>query len=120
MHGPVFGTVTVGGKPYAITRQRSTYGEDAHSLGRPARHDHRPRPTVKGFFESANQFGFTFNWGYASRDTTAYFSSGKLPRRAPRHEQAAAHARHRQLRLARLHLAATSTRTTWAGPAGSS
>ncbi len=55
------------------------------SLRRPARHDRSAAAsTVKGFFESANQFGFTFNWGYASRDTTAYFSSGKLPRRAPR------------------------------------
>ena len=44
VHGPVFGTATVGGKPYAITRQRSTYGEDALSLA--ALHDMttRPRP----------------------------------------------------------------------------
>jgi acyl-homoserine lactone acylase PvdQ len=83
VHGPVFGTVTVGGKPYAIARQRSTYGEDGNSLA--ALHDMttgRGR-TVNGFFDSANEFGFTFNWGYANRDTTAYFSSGKLPRRAP-------------------------------------
>jgi acyl-homoserine lactone acylase PvdQ len=38
--------------------------------------------TVKGFFDSANQFGFTFNWAYANRKDTAFFSSGKLPRRA--------------------------------------
>ena len=84
VHGPVFGTATVAGKPYAITRLRSTFGEDSLSLG--ALHDMTlgRGKTVKGFFESANQFGFTFNWGYASRDTTAFFSSGKLPRRAPR------------------------------------
>ena len=31
------------------------------------------------FFDVANQFGFTFNWAYASRTATAYFSSGRLP-----------------------------------------
>ena len=84
VHGPVSGTATVAGKPYAITRLRSTFGEDALSLGALRDMTVGRGKTVKGFFESANQFGFTFNWGYASRDTTAYFSSGKLPRRAPR------------------------------------
>ncbi|HEU0025468.1 MAG TPA: penicillin acylase family protein [Thermoleophilaceae bacterium] len=84
VHGPVSGTTLVDGKPYAIARLRSTYLEDG--LGLAALRDMtlgRGR-TVKGFFESANQFGFTFNWAYASRKATAYFSSGKLPRRAPR------------------------------------
>jgi acyl-homoserine lactone acylase PvdQ len=35
------------------------------------------------FFRAANQFGFTFNWIYANRRRTAYFSAGLLPRRAP-------------------------------------
>jgi acyl-homoserine lactone acylase PvdQ len=34
------------------------------------------------FFEIANQFGFTFNWGYATRDSIGYFASGYLPQRA--------------------------------------
>ena len=38
--------------------------------------------TPTKFFEVANEFGFTFNWAYASRTSTAYFSSGLLPRRA--------------------------------------
>ena len=33
---------------------------------------------------AANEFGFTFNWAYASRGATAYFASGLLPRRARR------------------------------------
>jgi len=39
--------------------------------------------TPQKFFDTANQFGFTFNWAYVSRDATAYFTSGTLPRRAP-------------------------------------
>src|SRR5262249_59790121 len=35
-----------------------------------------------GFWKTANEFGFTFNWAYASRTRTAYFSSAYLPRRA--------------------------------------
>ena len=35
--------------------------------------------TPKKFFNAANKFGFTFNWGYASRKKTAYFTSGRLP-----------------------------------------
>ena len=81
-HGPVSGTATIGGKPYAIARLRSTYKEDSLSLAALRDMTVGRGETVKGFFDSANQFGFTFNWGYANRDTTAYFSSGKLPRRA--------------------------------------
>ena len=83
VHGPVFGTATVGGRPYAITRRRSTFGQDGLSIA--ALHDMTlgRGATVSGFYASANEFGFTFNWGYASRRNTAYFSSGLLPRRAP-------------------------------------
>ena len=33
VHGPVFATATVGGKPYALSRRRSTFGRDALNLG---------------------------------------------------------------------------------------
>jgi acyl-homoserine lactone acylase PvdQ len=83
VHGPVFGTATVGGQPYAITRQRSTYGQDALSIAALRDLTLGRAKTVPGFFASANEFGFTFNFAYASRRNTAYFSSGLLPRRAP-------------------------------------
>jgi acyl-homoserine lactone acylase PvdQ len=83
VHGPVFGTATVGGQPYAISRLRSTYKEEGISLGALRDMTLGRGRTVDGFFDSANEFGFTFNWAYASRRNTAYFSSGKLPRRAP-------------------------------------
>jgi acyl-homoserine lactone acylase PvdQ len=83
VHGPVIGTATVGGKPYALARKRSTFGRDALNLA--ALHDltEGDASTPERFFSTANQFGFTFNWAYVSRKATAYFSSGYLPKRAP-------------------------------------
>jgi acyl-homoserine lactone acylase PvdQ len=82
VHGPVQGTVMVKGRPYAIAKARSTYGQDA--LGIAALRDMTlgKGSTVRGFYKAANEFGFTFNWAYASRRHVAYFSSGKLPIRA--------------------------------------
>jgi acyl-homoserine lactone acylase PvdQ len=81
VHGPVIGTATVGGSPYALTRRRSTFGRDGLNLA--ALHDMTmgEASTPERFWRTANQFGFTFNWAYASRKATAYFSSGLLPRR---------------------------------------
>jgi acyl-homoserine lactone acylase PvdQ len=82
VHGPVIGTATVGGKPYALARKRSTFGRDALNLA--ALHDltEGKATTPDRFWTAANQFGFTFNWAYVSRKATAYFTSGYLPRRA--------------------------------------
>jgi acyl-homoserine lactone acylase PvdQ len=82
VHGPVIGTATVGGEPYALTRQRSTFGRDALNLAALKDMTDGKADTSRRFFEAANQFEFTFNWAYASRSETAYFSSGLLPRRA--------------------------------------
>jgi Penicillin amidase len=81
VHGPVIATATVSGQPYALARRRSTFGRDALNLA--ALHDLTAgeASTPSRFFHTANQFEFTFNWGYASRDATAYFTSGLLPRR---------------------------------------
>ena len=82
IHGPVFATATVEGKPYAMTRKRSTYGRDALNLV--ALHDMTggKAKTAGKFWKTANNFGFTFNWGYVSREQSAFFSSGRLPERA--------------------------------------
>ena len=34
VHGPVIGTATVGGKPYALARKRSTFGRDGSTWAR--------------------------------------------------------------------------------------
>jgi hypothetical protein len=82
VHGPVIGTATVGGEPYALTRQRSTFGRDGLNLAALKDMTEGKAVTSRRFFEAANQFEFTFNWAYASRSETAYFSSGLLPHRA--------------------------------------
>lgn len=82
VHGPVIGTATSNGTPVALTRQRSTFGRDGLNLAALKDMTEGKATTADKFFTAANQFGFTFNWGYASRTQTAYFSSGLLPRRA--------------------------------------
>jgi acyl-homoserine lactone acylase PvdQ len=82
VHGQIIGTATVGGKPYALARKRSTFGRDALNLGALKDMTEGKASTPERFWSAANQFGFTFNWAYASRKATAYFTSGYLPRRA--------------------------------------
>jgi hypothetical protein len=81
VHGGVFATATVGGKPYALSRRRSTFGRDGLNLAALKDMTEGKAYTPSRFWKTANQFGFTFNWAYVSRTRTAYFSSGYLPRR---------------------------------------
>jgi acyl-homoserine lactone acylase PvdQ len=82
VHGPVIGTATVHGKPYALARKRSTYGQDVLSLAALKAMTEGRATTPQRFWKFANRFGFTFNWAYTSRTTTSFFSSGRLPIRA--------------------------------------
>src|SRR6476620_5902328 len=82
VHGPIIGTATVHGKPYALSRKRSTFGRDAVSLGALKAMTEGRATTTRRFWKVANRFGFTFNWAYTSRRATAVFSSGRLPVRA--------------------------------------
>lgn len=83
VHGPVFATATIAGKPYALSRRRSTFGRDGLNLAALKNMTEGRASTPSKFWRNANKFGFTFNWAYVSRTATAYFSSGYLPRRAP-------------------------------------
>jgi penicillin amidase len=83
VHGPVIGTATSNGRPIALTRRRSTFGRDGLNLAALKDMTEGKATTPQRFWSIANQFGFTFNWAYVSRQATAYFSSGLLPRRAP-------------------------------------
>lgn len=83
VHGAVIGTATVDGDPVALTRKRSTFGRDGLNLAALKDMTEGVASTPEKFFEAADQFEFTFNWAYASRDNTAFFSSGRLPERAP-------------------------------------
>ena len=72
----------MGGKPYALARKRSTFGRDALNLAALKDMTEGKGSTPRRFWRAANQFGFTFNWGYVSRRATAFFSSARLPERA--------------------------------------
>jgi acyl-homoserine lactone acylase PvdQ len=82
-HGPVTGTVTVHGAPYAIARDRSTRGREP--AGELAFSDfdsdrvHNPQQ----FFNAANELETTFNIPYIDNRHIAYFSAGRLPILAP-------------------------------------
>ncbi|MGZ4794351.1 MAG: penicillin acylase family protein [Acidimicrobiia bacterium] len=82
VHGPMIGTATSNGRPVALTRQRSTFGRDGLNLGALKDMTDGKASTPERFWDVANEFGFTFNWAYASRTSTAYFTSGLLPERA--------------------------------------
>jgi acyl-homoserine lactone acylase PvdQ len=81
IHGPVIGTATSEGRPVALTSKRSTFGRDALNLAALKDMTEGDADTPEAFFDAANKFGFTFNWGYANRDGVAYFASGYLPER---------------------------------------
>jgi acyl-homoserine lactone acylase PvdQ len=83
VHGPVFATATIDGEPYALSRRRSTFGRDGLNLAALKDMTEGDATSPQRFWQAANQFEFTFNWAYTSRKSTAYFSSGLLPRRPP-------------------------------------
>ena len=82
VHGPVHGTVTVGGKLYAMAKQRATRGREAVSMLATKHLNENDVRTPKDFFRIANEWEYTFNWGYADNKNIAFFSSGRLPVRA--------------------------------------
>jgi acyl-homoserine lactone acylase PvdQ len=79
VHGPVTGTVTVGGRPYAVTSKRSTRGREVMSaLGFADLNANRVR-SAREFARIMGQVELTFNWHYADDRDIAFFSSGRLP-----------------------------------------
>jgi acyl-homoserine lactone acylase PvdQ len=82
VHGPVSGTVTVGGQPYAVANLRSTRGREitgvyiGAGLNEGAIHSPKDIPKV------AAGFGFTFNLFYVDHRNIGFFSTGRLPVRA--------------------------------------
>ncbi len=83
VHGPVSGTCLVHGVPYAISTKRSTYGRDVVSgLGFAELNDGTVH-SAQSFITAASKIEFTFNWFYADAHHVAYYSSGRLPVRAP-------------------------------------
>jgi acyl-homoserine lactone acylase PvdQ len=83
VHGPVSGTVTVGGQPYAVATERSTRGrEPAGELAFSDLDSNRVHNPSE-FFKAANELETTFNMPYVDSSHIAYFSTGRLPILAP-------------------------------------
>jgi hypothetical protein len=82
VHGPISGTVTAGGKPYAVALKRSTYGRDALSALAFADLNANKVRSARDFARVMSQVEFTFNWHYIDNRDIAFFSSGRLPLRA--------------------------------------
>ncbi len=83
IYGPVTGTVTIKGKPYAIARDRSTRGrEPAGELAFSDLDSNRVH-SPQQFFEAANELETTFNMAYIDSNNIAYLSTGRLPKLAP-------------------------------------
>ena len=79
VHGPVSGTVLVGGQPVChrqrpLIRGREPEGELAFSQ-LDSDKVHNPQQ----FFEAANNLDTTFNMAYLDSKHIAYFSTGRLP-----------------------------------------
>ncbi|MEO8966709.1 MAG: penicillin acylase family protein [Solirubrobacteraceae bacterium] len=83
VHGPVSGTVTVRGRPYAVALARSTRGDEPGGELALSALDSNRVHSPQQFFSAVNHFGTTFNWPYIDSRQIAYFSSGKLPIMAP-------------------------------------
>jgi acyl-homoserine lactone acylase PvdQ len=83
VHGPVSGTVTVGGKPYAVANRRSTRGREVTGAFIGAGLNEGAIRTPRDIPRVAAGFGFTFNLFYIDHRNIAFFSTGRLPVRAP-------------------------------------
>jgi acyl-homoserine lactone acylase PvdQ len=82
VHGPVSGTVTVNGKPYAVANLRSTRGREATGAFVGASLNDGSLRSAKDLSRAAAGFGFTFNLFYIDQKDIAFFSAGRLPVRA--------------------------------------
>jgi acyl-homoserine lactone acylase PvdQ len=85
--GIVIARATVGGRPVAYTRLRTTYRHETDSgLGFSYFNTPDRIRSARDFQRAASLIGFAFNWFYVDDRDIAYFNSGFNPERAPRHD----------------------------------
>jgi acyl-homoserine lactone acylase PvdQ len=83
VHGPVIGYATVKGVRVALSQDRSTRGREAVNLVPFMEFDENVPTSPQGFIRTASKVELAFNWHYADSKHIAYFSSARLPLRAP-------------------------------------
>ncbi len=79
VHGPITGTVTVGGAPYAVAKDRSTRGREPAGELAFSDLDSNVVHNPSEFFATANELETTFNMAYLDNQHIAFFSTGRLP-----------------------------------------
>jgi acyl-homoserine lactone acylase PvdQ len=83
--GLVIARATIGGKPVAYTKLRSTYYHEVDSaLGFSDLNNPDLIRSPQDFQHAVAKIGYTFNWFYADNKHIAYFNSGNNPERQPR------------------------------------
>ena len=83
--GLVIARATIGGRPVAYTKLRSTYYHEVDSaLGFSDLNNPDKIRTPQDFQHAVAKIGYTFNWFYADNSHIAYFNSGNNPERQPR------------------------------------
>jgi acyl-homoserine lactone acylase PvdQ len=83
VHGPVSGTVTVGGKPYAVAKLRSSRGRELMNVRLIEALNAGRLHSAKDLRPASAGFNFTFNFFYVDHRDIAFVSTGRLPVRAP-------------------------------------
>jgi len=82
-HGPLLGYATVGGTKVGLSLMRTTRGRELLSAEGFYDLDTGKVTSAKTFVSAMSHVEFSFNWFYADDKDIAYFSSGRLPLRAP-------------------------------------
>ena len=81
--GLVTGRATIGGKPVAYTRLRSTYMHEIDSARGFSDFNNPDKVRdARSFQLAAHKIGYSFNWLYVDDRDFAYFNSGNNPQRA--------------------------------------
>jgi acyl-homoserine lactone acylase PvdQ len=83
VHGPVVGYATAAGRRVALSARRSTRGRELLSMAPFFKLDTARVTSARSFVQTMAGVEFSFNWFYADDRDIAFFSSGRLPVRAP-------------------------------------
>ena len=83
VHGPISGTVTVGGRPYAVANMRASRGREGLAAFIGAGLNEGRVRSARDLGRVSREFPFTFNLFYLDHRDIAFFSTGRLPIRAP-------------------------------------
>lgn len=82
VHGPVSGTVTVGGRPYAVATMRASRGREALAGFIALGLNEGAVRSARDLRRVTRDFAFTFNLFYVDHRDIAFISTGRLPIRA--------------------------------------